>query len=308
MRCGMRLASLLLAMLLCSCAHKADDDGTREAKAVPAPASARAVPYDGPVIDAHVHVFFDENVARSVNPKDPAVPARVAALLARPNFRAGVMVMALGSPEKVRAQNDALIDFVAAHPGHFAIGSVNPHHGDEALVELERIHGLGVRWLKLHPNTQAFDVADEIISRIVGRAGELGIPVTFDASMVLDADQLGKFLKLAIKHPNAQIVLAHMGMARFDEMTVLGTLELYPWWKRNLWLELSATATEFAGSPFAEKLAWVVRKVGVDRTLFGSDFPLTTPQLAIEAVESYGFTQDEMRAIFHDNARSLLGE
>lgn len=292
------------ALLLLSCAPPAPEEGTPASTPEPARSAAR---YEGPITDVHVHVFFDEAIARSVSSQDPPVAARVAERIDLPEYTAGVMVMATGSPEEVRARNDRLLAFVAEDPRRFAIASVNPHNGDAAIVELERLAERGVRWLKLHPNTQGFDVADERVGRIVARAGELGMPVTFDASLVLDADQLGKFIELAMAHPQTQIVLAHMGMARFDEMVVLRVLEQYEWWQRNLWLELSGVSHLYADSPFAEKLVWVVRKVGVDRTLFGSDYPFTTPAQAVEDVEALGFTAEELRAIFYDNANRLRG-
>jgi predicted TIM-barrel fold metal-dependent hydrolase len=88
--------------------------------------------------------------------------------------------------------------------------------------------------VKLHPNTLRFDVADPPIAKIVARAGQLGVPITFDASALLDADQIGKFIKLAIMNPQTDIILAHMGGTRFDELTMLKPLAMYPWWKRNL--------------------------------------------------------------------------
>ena len=64
----------------------------------------------------------------------------------------------------------------------------------------------------------------------------------------------------------------------------------------------------FANSPFAEQLSWVLRKVGTDRLIFGSDYPLDDPLGAIEAVGQLGFAEPELQAILHDNAAGLLGQ
>jgi predicted TIM-barrel fold metal-dependent hydrolase len=83
---------------------------------------------------------------------------------------------------------------------------------------------------------------------------------------------------------------------------------LYPWWARKVWIDLSATAELLAGSPFADQFVWVLRKVGVDRLLFGSDFPLTSnPRRALDALVDLGFGPEELRAIAHDNAAELFG-
>jgi predicted TIM-barrel fold metal-dependent hydrolase len=80
----------------------------------------------------------------------------------------------------------------------------------------------------------------------------------------------------------------------------------YPGWRRNVWVDISVTAAMLAGSPFAEQLAWVLRRVGVDRVVFGSDYPVDDPLTAIRAVAELGFTDKEQAAILHDNADALL--
>ncbi len=46
----------------------------------------------------------------------------------------------------------------------------------------------------------------------------------------------------------------------------------FPYYTRNLWFDLSATAHFFADSPYEEQLVWVARQIGTDRLLFGSDW------------------------------------
>jgi predicted TIM-barrel fold metal-dependent hydrolase len=132
-------------------------------------------------------------------------------------------------------------------------------------------------------------------------------PVLFDFSGILNAADLGKYVMLAVTHPEARIVLAHMGGTRFHDMLVLAMLQEYDWYRNNLWVDLSAVSELYARSPYKEQLVYVIRKIGVDRVLFGSDFPFVrTPAEAIDDVESLGLTADEERMIFHDNAAALL--
>ena len=265
-----------------------------------------ATGYPGPIIDPHIHVFFDEKVAKSVHPINVATPEKLRALVTASGVTPGFMVMATGSESAVRQQNDRLLAFVKQVPGAFAIGSVNPHHGEAALEELERMVAAGVRWLKLHPNTQRFDVSDPRVAQIVARAGKLGIPVTFDASALLDADQIGKFITLAMMNPQTDIVLAHMGGARFDELSMLKALEMYPWWKRNLWMDISFTLPHFVDSPRRETLLWTLRTIGIDRVLFASDYPAHTPRETRDAVLRAGFSAEELRRVFVLNTQELL--
>ncbi len=98
-----------------------------------------------------------------------------------------------------------------------------------------------------------------------------------------------------------------MGGARFDEMLVTVILAEYPWYKRNIWVDVSYTAGLYAGSPYHEQFVWVLRQIGIDRVLFGSDYPLRTTSEAIADVERLGLTDEEMRQVFAGNAKKLLG-
>ena len=262
--------------------------------------------YNGKILDPHIHVFFDERVAKGAHKTNSATPKAVRVLLNDTNTHAGLMVMATGSSSENAKQNDQIIVLAKSIPNAFAVGSVNPNNKEAALKELERMVQKGVRWLKLHPNTQRFDVSDATVAQIVKRAGELGVPVTFDASMMLDADQLGKFLMLAITNPETDIVLAHMGGPRFDELSFLKAFEMYPWWQRNLWLDISFTLPLYARSPRRDSLIWTMRAVGMDRVLFASDYPASTPQDTKEAVESLSLSTEEQNNVFYGNASQLL--
>lgn len=266
------------------------------------------MPYAGPVIDVHAHVFFDEEVARSVSNTHVASPQGLIAQIGSERlFRVGAIVMAhKGEPAKTGEQNDRLLAFVKENPKLFAVVSVHPDDGDAAVSELERVAKLGARMLKLHPNTQRFDVASPAVDAIVEKAATHGLPVIFDSTTLLDRAQLGKFVMLAVRHPKAKIILAHMGATDFRELVVLDVLRMYPWFGRNLWIEISGISHIYVDSPYVAELLWVIRKVGIDRVLFGSDFPLVTPLEAVADVERLGFMPEELRKIFYENSKQLL--
>ncbi|MFK7988310.1 MAG: amidohydrolase family protein [Sandaracinaceae bacterium] len=263
--------------------------------------------YGGPVVDMHTHVLFDGS---GMGTEQPPTWVGLSAEMERAGVtRAGVIAIApAGDLETTRAQNDALHALVQAHPDRlFAIGSVHPDDGELALREIDRIAGLGFSALKLHPNTQGLDVSSPAVLATVTRATERGLPVLFDGFNPFDADQTGKILMLAAQVPEARIVLAHMGGPRFVETLVFGMVRRFSWYARNVWVDLSVTATTFADSPYETHLVWVARQIGIDRVLFGSDFPVTTPAESLRSVRALGFDPEEERRILHDNAVSLFG-
>jgi hypothetical protein len=84
---------------------------------------------------------------------------------------------------------------------------------------------------------------------VVTQATDHGLPVLFDAYSPSDADQTGKFINLALAVPDSRL-----------------------------------TALMLAGGPFAEQFLGILRKVGTDRIVLGSDFPIDDPVQAVRAV------------------------
>ncbi|MCY1018139.1 amidohydrolase family protein [Pyxidicoccus sp. MSG2] len=288
---GLLLQAALL-VLFTGCAH------------TPAP-TAR---YSGPLIDIHTHVSW--SAQSRLGESQPEGTEALLALAAKAGVeKTGIIVMApRGQLDVTRQLNDQVLEAARQSQGRlFPVGSVHPEDGDLALAELERLKGLGFRMIKLHPNSQQFDVASPALEAVVKKASELDLVILFDGYSPFDANQPGKFLLLAARNPKARIVLAHLGGPRFHDMALFAMMQGYSWYQRNVWFDLSAVARFYAGSPYADELVWLVRKLGVDRVLFGSDWPVDTPEQAAAAVHQLGFTAEEEAQLFHGTAASLLG-
>jgi uncharacterized protein len=264
--------------------------------------------YHGPIIDGHTHPMLDPESQIVGEPHPPE--AYLALVRDSPIRRAGAITIArAGDLDWTRAHNDAILKLAGDSEGFFyPVCSVHPEDGAAAIEEIDRVATAGAAWLKLHPNTQGFDVAAPAVAEVVSKAAACEMPVLFDAYSPWDANQPGKFVDLAMAVPEARLILAHAHGPGFPQLLVYDILARYPWWRRNVWVDISVTGPLLAGGPSAEQLAWVLRKVGVDRVVFGSDYPLDDPLTAIRAVAELGFTDEEQAAILHDNAAALLGD
>jgi len=262
--------------------------------------------YRGPIIDAHAHIRFGET--DGLMPNQPVGTD----MLLKLDRAAGVTTSALiviarkGEPEKTREQNDRVMAAAGAGRSFYPVVSVHPGDGEAALAELERVAKLGAKEVKLHPNTQNFDVADPEVGTVVQKCGELGLVVLFDSYKPWDSDEMGKLLLLAVRHPKTKLVLAHMGFSHFREAVSFAVLRKLGMGD-NVWFDISAIVSTYVGSPVESELVWTLRKVGTDRVLFGSDWPVYSPAEAVEAVRHLGLTGAEQKQIFHDNAVRLLG-
>jgi uncharacterized protein len=262
--------------------------------------------YEGAIIDAHTHPMLDpdESIVDAPHP-----PENYRSLVnGTPIERAAAITIAWpNNLPRTRARNDALLQLAEDSGGFFyPVCSVHPADGRAALDEVDRVAAAGAAWLKLHPNTQQFDVADPAVADVVKRATDNGLPVLFDAYSPWDANQPGKFANLALAVPDAKLILAHAHGPGFPQLLVYDVVGRYPGWQRNVWIDISVTGMMLAGGPLAEQFTWVLRKVGTDRIIFGSDYPLDNPLTAVGAVTDLGFDDAEQAAILHDNAENLL--
>jgi uncharacterized protein len=259
--------------------------------------------YSGRVIDAHAHFESDTAPGRIL----PNVSGRSDVLLAqmdRWNVDRAVLLVVPSRSELAAAHDlhDQVAALLRRKPGRFiAVGAVQPSDGEAGLRELERIAGLGYRGVKLSPTR--LDLGTPEIQAFVARATALKLVVYIEGWWPGAAHETGK---LALAFPQGRFVLTHMGGIRFDDVLVFRLLELYPFYPRNVWFDLSAVAPLYVDSPYAAQLRWICRSVGTDRVLFGSDFPLTGLDAALRAVQGLGFSREEEQAILHDNAEALF--
>lgn len=263
--------------------------------------------YKGPVIDAHAHIRFGDGDALKAD--QPIGTEKLLQLDTQAGIRqsALIVIAAKGQPERTRANNDKVLAVAAASQGRFyAVPSVHPLDGEAALEELHRLTKLGVHEIKLHPNSQNFDVSDPAVGTVADECGKLGIAILFDSYKPWDPSQPGKFLLLAVQHPQTHIVLAHMFFSQFREALTFAQMSKLGM-ATNVSFDLSAIAVAYQGSPVVPELVWTIRKIGTDHFLFGSDWPVDNPGDALKAIRSMGFTAQEEQAILHDNAAKLFG-
>jgi predicted TIM-barrel fold metal-dependent hydrolase len=260
------------------------------------------------VIDCHTHplVHPSQQLIEEEHTGD-AYRARVAG--SGIELAAALVMAPADDIARTRALNNGVLNLASTSDGFFfPVCSAHPFDGELAMRELERVRERGARWIKLHPNTQRFDVADPRVTDLVTKCAELGMPVLFDGYSPWDPGQPGKFVQLAMAVPSARLILAHAHGPQFPSLLVYEALARYPWWNRRVWIDISVMGPLYAESPFAEQFTWVLRKVGLDRVLFGSDYPMDQPETAVAQVRRLGFSEEELALIFYENARRLLDE
>ena len=274
----------------------------------PAPAQVRvpaAAPGQPPVYDVHVHLHHGEASLREYQARLKADGRTVSGFGAM--WFGGPHHASAGDPADIRARNDALIALAAATPGMTPIATVHPYDGEAALAELQRLAGRGVKVLKIHPHTQAFDASDPRVLALVRRAGELGVIVLMDNANILPGDS-EKLFNLALAAPKTTFIFAHMGGLNFRFWNILKAVRTADGlFADNINFDISATVALVASSPIEDEFVWTIRNVGVEHVLIGSDAPQYSLDQNLDALERLALTDAEKRLILGGNARRLLG-
>jgi predicted TIM-barrel fold metal-dependent hydrolase len=173
------------------------------------------------------------------------------------------------------------------------------------MAEIDRVIDAGAKMIALDPAKQKLDLADARVGAVVQHCGERGVPVLIEADGALSPGVLGKALQVALDHPQAQLVLGHMGLTHFTEAALFATAKKSAAFPDNVYFDVSSTAALYTKTPYADELAWVIRKFQ-KHVMFGSDFPLDTSEQAIDAVQTLGLEEDEQADVLYGNAARLL--
>lgn len=207
--------------------------------------------------------------------------------------------------------NDYVADIQRRYPDVF-IGwaSVDPHKGKLAVQELERaVKELGLRGLKLHPITQAFFPDDQAFYPLWAKAAELAIPVVFHTGHtgVGSGGPGGTGLKLKYARP---IHLDDVA-ADFPTLTIIGAHPSWPWQdemlsiclhKSNVFIDLSGWSPKY----FSPALIQYASTLLQNKVMFGSDFPVISPERWIKDFEAAAFRDEVRPKIMLENARRIL--
>jgi uncharacterized protein len=192
-----------------------------------------------------------------------------------------------------------------------AFASIDPHKGKMGAREARRlITEYGVRGFKFHPTVQAYHPYDKMAWPIYEVIAEYHLPAIFHTghSGIGSGMRCGGGLRMeysnpmhlddvAIDFPDMQIVMAHPSFPWQDEALSVATH------KPNVWLDLSGWSPKY----FPKQLVQYSNTLLKDRVLFGSDYPLITPERWMSDFAEAGFKESVMPGILKDNAIRLLG-
>ena len=278
-------------------------------------------------IDVHVHVegdghgrysMDDELLAassayfRAGSERTPTVE-QIAALYREQQMMAVIFTVdattAMGHPalsseeiaDRAAEFADVLIPF----------GSVDPLVPDEAVRRARRlVAGHGVRGFKFHPSMQGFAPNDPAVYPLYEAIEEMGVPAVFHTGQTGIGAGLpgGRGIKLRLSDP----MLIDDVAADFPGLTVILAHPSVPWQdsaisiathKANVYIDLSGWSPKY----FPPQLVRTMNSLLQDKVLFGTDYPLLTPERWLRDFGQLDIKPEIRPKILKQNAIRMLG-
>jgi uncharacterized protein len=201
--------------------------------------------------------------------------------------------------------NEAVAGWVEAHPDRFAgLGAVDLSKPMEAVRELRRcVTELGFKGLRVVPWLWEAPPTDRRYYPLFAACVDLGVPFCTQVGHTgpLRPSETGRPIpyidQIALDFPELVIVGGHIGYPWTEEMVAVA--RKHP----NVYIDTSAyTAKRYP----PELIAYMQSSGGREKVLFGTNYPMIAPQVALEELDALGL-DDETRELFlAGNARRVF--
>lgn len=189
--------------------------------------------------------------------------------------------------------------------------SLDPHRGRAAVRDARRlVEEHGVRGFKFHPSLQAFWPSDRSVYPLYEAIQDLGVPALFHSGQTGIGSGLpgggGIRLKysnpmelddVAVDFPDLTIICAHPSVPWQDEALAVATH------KPNVYIDLSGWSPKY----FPPQLVRQANSLLRHKVLFGSDYPVITPDRWLGDFERLELKDEVRPLILKDNAIAALG-
>ena len=208
--------------------------------------------------------------------------------------------------------SEDIADAAAAHSDVLIpFGSVDPLRGAAAVAQARSlVTGHGVRGFKFHPSMQNFAPNDAAFYPLWAQIESLGVPALFHSGQTGIGAGLpgGRGIKLRLSDP----MLVDDVAADFPALTVILAHPSVPWaassismatHKSNVFIALSGWSPKY----FPPELVRAANSLLQDKVLFGTDFPLLTPERWLRDFDTLDIKPAVRPKILKDNAVRLLG-
>jgi predicted TIM-barrel fold metal-dependent hydrolase len=211
-------------------------------------------------------------------------------------------------PERFRSFNRWLVESLAPIPQLTPFVGVDPtaFTPEENVGHLQEMAARGAKGIKLHPVVQKFEAGDPRMRPVYETCRELGLTVLSHTGSAKGGVKLAEpsaFLPVLRDFPGLTVLLAHLGGGQWKQTEALA--RGFP----SLVFDL-CEIVEWTGAPNAptdEQLAGMIKNIGPERVMLGTDFPWYDLDHTVNLVMDLPLlATEEKEAILGANAVRIL--
>ncbi|HEY7431288.1 MAG TPA: amidohydrolase family protein [Streptosporangiaceae bacterium] len=203
--------------------------------------------------------------------------------------------------ERARVNADVIIPFA----------SIDPARGPDGVRAALRLIGEhGVRGFKFHPSSQGFRPDDRTAYPLYEVIEAAGLPALFHTGQTgAGAGQRGgDGIRLSLANPMYLDEVA----ADFPDLTIILAHPSFPWQEEALSVAVHKPKVHIDLSGWSPKyfppiLVQYANTLLRDKVMFGTDFPMLTPERWRHDLETTAIRDEIKPALYKDNAARLLG-
>jgi len=208
-------------------------------------------------------------------------------------------------PQGALIDNDEVAAFVREAPRRLlGLASVDLTRPMEGVRELRRcVRELGFRGLRIVPWLWGLPPDDRRYYPLYAECIELDVPFCLQVGHTgpLLTSEPGRPIpyleNVALEFPELRIVAGHIGAPWTQEIISLATK--FP----NVYVDTSAYKAKRFPPDFVE----FMRGRGVEKVMFGTNYPMLTPSACLEGLELLGLSPEATELFLHGNARKVFG-
>lgn len=199
-------------------------------------------------------------------------------------------------PMQVESINNFILEEVENHPEFIGFGTIHPDYNDFE-TELKRIKNANLYGVKLHPDFQKFQIDCAKMDNIYETLASLNLPVLVHAGDCrYDFSGPKRIRNVLEKHPNLTLIAAHFGgYTEWDH-----SIEFLV--GQKVFFDTSSSLWKLP----LEKANQIIKMHGIEKFLFGSDFPMWDHEEEFERFNKLDLSSNEKDLVLYKNAQNLL--
>ena len=256
------------------------------------------------IIDVHAHIFPDKIMKKAVAAVGEfyGIPMKGIGSgedLVQNGERIHVEKYVVHSVATIPAQAPRINDFIyretQIHKEFIGFAALHPYM-EGLREELDRALSMGLMGVKLHPDFQCFNIDDpaayDMYEAIQGRAVLL-IHMGDETKEYSAPKRLSKIIE---RFPQLTVIAAHFGgYSAWEESKkyLMG---------KDVYFDTSSSLFKLSPNEAAD----IIHAHGLNKILFGSDYPMWIHEEELERFMRIPLTEAERQAILYDNAAKLL--